>query len=553
MTPLDLTRIRPLLHCHERTSLGRVVMADARLNRAPVTRNVRLPPSIRRLRMKTSTACMPPLVLTLTAMTWIGTAGVAAAQSNAIRVENAKPGSTDWLLTKVVRHDDEIYELGWHRRRGIEGYASHTSVKAGDTLNVHVSTFPVNEYSVSIYRMGYYGGAGARLMRTTGPLQGTAEPTPRDGERNLIECNWKVGFSLEIPKDWLSGVYLVKLATLPSASGQYLDLEMVSESYVIFVVRDDRKADLLFQASDLTWLSYNRWPQWRSLYDLGNAPWGASNSKVGYDVGFDRPYALFWNGYPAGFHPLTNGSGEFLMTEFPLAFWLEKEGYDVTYISNVDTHGDGPGLLRARAFLSVGHDEYWTQRMFDNVTKARDAGVSLAFLSGNSISGVVELLPSSDGRPNRVMRRAGGGFKDEQELMGATSYGVGFADWTADNPEHWVFEGTGMKKGDRVAQLVGWEYHGPPLAARQGLVVLSEGPVYAANGERRTGTYATTLYTAPKGNLVFNAGTCWWNLVLSSPPGFQNPPRRDFRRNDARIQRITRNVLDRMIGAPRTD
>ena len=235
--------------------------------------------------------------------------------------------------------------------------------------------------------MGYYGGAGARLMRTLGPLQGTAEPTPQDGVRNLIECNWKVGFSLDIPHDWLSGVYLGKLSTLPSAAGQYLDLEMTSESYVIFIVRDDRKADLLFQASDMTWLSYNRWPQWRSLYDLDHLPWGSSNSKVGYDVGFDRPYALYWNGYPAGFHPLTNGSGEFLMTEFPLAFWLEKEGYDVTYISNVDTHADGSGLLRAKVFLSVGHDEYWTERMFENVTSARDAGVSLAFLSGNSISG----------------------------------------------------------------------------------------------------------------------------------------------------------------------
>ena len=104
--------------------------------------------------------------------------------------------------------------------------------------------------------------------------------------------------------------------------------------------------------------------------------------------------------------------------------------------------------------------------------------------------------------------------------MGSTSYGVGFADWTSDKPEHWVFEGTNMKKGDRVAQLVGWEYHGPPLGKHSDLVVLSEGPVYGANGEKRTGTYATTLYTAPKGNLVFNAGTCWWNMVLSTPPGF---------------------------------
>ncbi len=121
-------------------------------------------------------------------------------------------------------------QLGWHRRRGIEAYTSHTSVKAGDTLNVHVSTYPVNTYSVSIYRMGYTGGAGARLMQTFGPLQGTAEPRPQDGVRNLIECHWRVGFSLEIPKDWLSGVYMGKLSTLPSATGQYLDLEMVTEN-----------------------------------------------------------------------------------------------------------------------------------------------------------------------------------------------------------------------------------------------------------------------------------------------------------------------------------
>jgi hypothetical protein len=497
--------------------------------------------------MNTNPAARTLLIALLAAATCPGGAVPAAAQTNAIRTENAKAGSTDWLLNKVSRHDDEIYELGWQRRRGIEGYASRTSVRAGETLDVHVSTYPVNTYSASIYRMGYYGGAGARLMRSIGPLQGSTEPTPNDGERNLIECRWKVGFSLEIPQGWLSGVYLVKLSTIPAPAGQYLDLEMRSESYVIFIVRDERKADLLFQASDMTWLSYNRWPQWRSFYDLGGAPWGASNGKVGYDVGFDRPYALYWNGYPAGFHPLTNGSGEFLMTEFPLAFWLEKEGYDVTYTSNVDTHADAKGLLRAKAFLSVGHDEYWTQQMFDNVTRARDAGVSLAFLSGNSISGVVELLPSSDGRPNRVMRRAGRGFQGEQELMGATSYGVGFADWTSDLPEHWAFEGTNMKKGDRVAQLVGWEYHGAPLGKHANLAVLSEGPVYAANGQKGAGTYATTLYAAPKGNLVFNAGTCWWNVVLSSPPGFQNPPRRDFLRSDPRIQRITKNILDRMI------
>ena len=318
--------------------------------------------------MNKNTARTARLSIVLATTLWGGGSAPAAAQNNPIQIENAKAGLTDWLLTTVVRHDDEIYELGWHRRRGIEAYASHTSIKAGERLDVHVSSYPVNRYSVSIYRMGYYGGTGARLMRSLGPLQGTAEPTPKDGERSLIEANWRVGFSLEIPADWLSGVYLGKLSTLPALNGQYLDLEMKNEAYFIFIVRDDRRADLLFQASDMTWLSYNRWPQWRSLYDLGSAPWGASNAKVGYDVGFDRPYALYWNGFPAGFHPQTNGSGEFLDDEFPLAFWLEKEGYDVTYISNVDTHADARACCARKPSCRSATTRTWTERMFENVT-----------------------------------------------------------------------------------------------------------------------------------------------------------------------------------------
>ena len=379
-------------------------------------------------------------------------------------------------------------------------------------------------------------------MRSMGPIQGIAQPTPAVSDANLIECNWKEGFSLEIPKDWVSGVYLGKLSTL----------ETDGEAYVIFIVRDDRKADLMFQCSDLTWLSYNRWPNWQSLYDYGKEPWGASNRKAGYAVGFDRPYALYWNGFPAGFEPLTNGSGEFLMIEHPLAFWLEKEGYDVTYISNVDTHADPQGLLRGKVFISVGHDEYWTMQMLKNVAAARDTGVNLAFLCGNAVSGVVNLKPSTDGRPNRVIERAGG-FRNEKAVMGSTTYGVGFADWSCGDPNHWVFEGTEMKKGDIVRQLVGWEYHGPPLADYPSMEVLSSGPVYGWNGELRDRTYATTLYTWKKGNLVFNAASCWWNMVLSTPPGFMSPPRRYFKEDDERIQRITKNVLDKMISIDAVD
>jgi hypothetical protein len=474
---------------------------------------------------------------------------------NIIVRENFKPGTTDWILTKVTRDADESYVKGWRRRTEIEGYVSHMSIKPGDTLNIYVSTNPSAYYKLDIYRMGYYGGKGGRLVKTLSPNKGLprgiTQLTPVDGLNHIMECNWKVSSKLKIPEDWVSGVYLGKLSTW----GTY-----DAEAYIIFIVRDDRKSDLIFQCSDLTWAAYNRWPQWRSMYDSPPTisetkspfpPYQWSSSRPdSYSAGFDRPYAIYWNSCPSKFEPITNGSGEFLLWEFPLAFWLEKEGYDVTYISNLDTHSNGPGLLRSKVFLSVGHDEYWTQELYDNVLKARDAGVSIAFLCGNSISARISLLTSTGGRPERGMRYTPFGL-NEVELLGATSYGVGMGDWTCAAPDHWAFAGTGMKKGDFIPELVGWEYHGPPLAENhKDFVVLAEGPLTNEFGVPIKNTYASTIYTAPKGNYVFNAATCWWNMVLSAPPAYVNPAFIDhFKEGDERIRQITKNILNRMIAA----
>jgi hypothetical protein len=239
--------------------------------------------------------------------------------------------------------------------------------------------------------------------------------------------------------------------------------------------------------------------------------------------------------------PLSLGSGEFLLWEHPLAFWMEKEGYDVTYISNLDTHADAEGLLRAKGFLSIGHDEYWTQTMFDNVVRARDSGLSLAFLSGNSVYHRIDLRPSSDDQAHRVFGRIQR-FERERELMGASSYGVGAADWICRRPDHWLFEGTGMKEGDGIKDLVGWEYHGPPLKEDPDLEVVARG--LASSEDDRD--YAATVYPCEKGNFVFNAATCWWSMLLDSPPGFVNPPNKDFTEADERVRRMTRNLLERM-------
>jgi hypothetical protein len=472
---------------------------------------------------------------------WAATAGPAGAQ-NAIVRENRKPGTTDWLVTRVEAAAANERNDRYRRQRAIEGYVSRTSVRAGDTLTAFVSTSPAASYRADVYRLGYYGGKGGRLIAKLGPFSGTPQRDPVDGPQQLIEAGWTKSFDIPIAADWPSGVYLAKLTTVDRSL----------ESYLIWVVRDGRKADLMFQVSDLTWQAYNRWPAWRSLYDWKDEPW---RTTPGSRVGFDRPYGFYYNMLPAGFVPHSGGSGEFLLWEFPLAYWLEANGYDVTYASNLDTHNDADGLLRVKGFLSVGHDEYWTRRMFENVARARDRGVSLAFLSGNSVDGEITLTGSSDGRADRTFERFTGrgnddDMPDEEMLMGSTSYGVGLGDWIVTRPEHWLFAGTGMKAGDRIAGLVGWEHHGPPYRNDPTLEVVAAGPVFDSRGNRQPDTHGAVVYAGGNGSVVFNAGTCWWNMVLSTPPGFVTPPNKDFARQDPRAQQITRNLLARMIGGP---
>ena len=359
-----------------------------------------------------------------------GLAASKAASRDLIQRENAKPGTRDWTLTNTYIDPDT-----WWRSPRIEGYCSETSVRAGDTLKVMVSTNPVSEFSLEIFRTGYYGGKGGRSMKKFDSIQGKAQPDPEIGENRLRECKWEPSVEFEIPDDWVSGVYLGKL-TAKKVEGVYQGRLTANkdglQSYVIFIVRDDRPCDLLFQCSDLTWQAYNSWPDDRwSLYHADKFILNSWTERKKWLTGptgwvsFDRPYANFCQDHLVD-RPSSVGSGEFLLWEFPLSYWLEQHGYDVSYLSNVDTHADGPGLQRAKGFISVGHDEYWTRKMFNNVSAARDAGVNLAFLSGNSVWGVVPLLPSSDDRAHRIIRREGVFLGEEYGKVFQKSQGVEF-------------------------------------------------------------------------------------------------------------------------------
>ncbi len=464
--------------------------------------------------------------------------------SDLVRRENEKPGTRHWILEKTGVDAATKYRCPW-----IEGYCSHTSARTGDTVTFHVSTNPSSRFTLDIYRMGYYGGTGGRHMLSLGPFQGDPQTDPPIGPRRLRDCQWKPAASLIIPSDWLSGVYLGKL-TAENDGWQ---------SYVIFIVRDDRQADFILQCSDTTWQAYNRWPDQFALYDDGQNVWYWGNNVA---VSFNRPYGKYCQILDA---PLSTGSGEFFLWEFPLVYWLEQNGDDVTYISNLDTHSDPQGLMRARGFLSVGHDEYYSLEMFENLKQAIAKGLNVAFLSGNTCCGRIEFQSDFSGRARTYERVDFYGPRDPQaiagmdtlphkspnsaELVGARNMGpfTGGADWICVKPDHWLFALTGMKQGEGIPGLVGWEWHGDP-ANLPGLEVVATGPTQSAPGTLNGGTYTATVYPGPCGNFVFNASTCWWADGLSEPPGYVRPSVYTTPQGpDRRVQQITRNALQRMI------
>lgn len=465
----------------------------------------------------------------------------ATRRDNRIAEENSRPGTVEWQL-QYTSFDDPItlasYPLNRQlRSSAIEGFVTRNSVLPGETIDIMVSMAPAGEFRLDIYRMGYYGGAGGRHLASLGPFKSSPQPMPMMTMERLRECRWEKSATLQIPKEWPSGIYLGKLTRAEDYGAQ---------SYVIFVVKEHRKTDLLCQTSDLTANAYNKWPGKNSMYDDGTPAVWYTGPNV--RVSFDRPYAKYCQVVDA---PGTVGSGSFLLWEFPLVYWLEQQEYDVTYGSNVDLHVD-PGILKtAKVFLSVGHDEYWSRKMFDEVLKSRDEGLSLAFFSGNTIWNELVVYDSSvTGIPFRAYARKQDFGGEEAKLMGVKSYGSGYGDWIITKPDHWVYEGLGVSAGDRIRALIGWEYNGTP-AAIAGLEVVASSPLTPRSNQwAKDQQHHAVVYPCSRGNRVFNAGTIWWPEGLSCPPGHIPARVGDMAGTlgvHRWVQRITSNVLNRMI------
>ena len=309
-----------------------------------------------------------PLVVVLAGamLSIMPAAPVQAACANPVVCENQLPGTPQ-----------SVWDVSDYSAT-IQGFADPFSVNIGNSINFKIES-PASSYKVDIYRMGYYGGDGARLITSLTPDITVSQNQPACNTNTvtgLVDCgNWSVSATWNVPTAAVSGVYFARIYRTDGTSGA---------NQIPFVVTDNSShSGILFMTSDETWQAYNNWGGY-SLYTgtATGSPWCCSALDPGraVQVSYNRPFATRYDSISP------NGQDFFFYAEFPMIQFLEKNGYDVSYVSQIDAAQPGAASMieQHKLLMNTGHSEYWDAGDMSNITSARNAGVNLAFFTGNT-------------------------------------------------------------------------------------------------------------------------------------------------------------------------
>jgi hypothetical protein len=443
----------------------------------------------------------------------------ARASSNApntIAAENALAGTSDWVLTKPASSR-------------IEGYAT-TSVNVGSQVSVYVNTESAS-YSADIYRLGWYGGAGASLKRQLGPLPGTVQAAPSiDPTSGGASCSWDLSFSIDTT-GFVTGIYLVKLTTVEGY-----------QQYVYFIVRDDaRTGNILFVSSSSTSQAYNPWGG-KSLYTRNS-----TNSIPATAVSYNRPYESNLD---------SEGAGMILAWDIKVLHFLESHGLDVCYSDILDLHHTAPTGFKC--VLISGHSEYWSKQARSNLESAASQGVNVLSLAGNvcyfqvTFDGDLMRCDKTGRDPNTGLFQT---LDPEESFFGQTyegfeAYNVpGDFVLAADIPA-WMLTGTRLAPGDKLHGLFGYEADRITSRTPASAVVWGNSPFTTYYNDQKLFGVATYYSSGDRltgcSYQVLNVGSMNWAYGLGSA-GFNvtNPPT-NYENADAK--QLTLNVINRFTG-----
>jgi hypothetical protein len=448
----------------------------------------------------------------------------------------------------------------------IQGYPGRVSVAPGERLVLHVST-DARHFRVHFYRWG----DGLIPMRESPWLAGEYAQS----QDPALDWQW-AAYEFTIPPDWPSAVYLCHLE---EPAGVPFN-EAVNRAAALFVVRGEGRAPLLYKVPLATYHAYNCTGGGCFYVNPSR-----SQTPPGSKVSLHRP----GGGIGGDTHGAIDHYNErsprqtFAHWDAPFIRWLLRNGYAAEFCTDFDIHEDPLLCVRYRLLLSVGHDEYWTETTRERVEDFIAGGGNLAFFGANVCWWRIHLV---DGGSAMVCHQGGprgaldhwwpqtGVNRPEDGLTGVSyRHGGGWWDgprrtagYVMQQPDHWVFAGTGLRRGevfgkDTTPPLVGYECDGALLdrfdqatgiaalstdARRCGTPedfhLLAVGPLGTdwqdlparEASPFGAGIHAATMGVYSRNGTVFTAATTDWAQVLTSA-------------QDARVEKITRNVIDRLL------
>nr|WP_265566226.1 N,N-dimethylformamidase beta subunit family domain-containing protein [Streptomyces hygroscopicus] len=447
-----------------------------------------------------------------------------ARASHRAETERDRPGTPDWR----IRSEGPASAAA--------GYADRVSVTPGEECGLCVST-TASAFRVSAFRIGWYGGAQARLVWTSERIPGRVQSEPRllSGTRT-VRADWRRTLTFTTA-GWPEGAYLLRL-----------EADNGHQRYIPLIVRSTQGTGrTVLMHAPATWQAYNRWGGY-SLYEGASGAYATRSLAVS----FDRPYDA-------------EGAEKFLVYERAAVVLAERLGIPLAYTTGTDVHRDPEVLRGATAVISLGHDEYWTPEQRRHVTEARDAGANIAFLGANTCFRRVR-LEQGETLPDRTVVCYKSSVRSDpcytsRPALATTDFrqapaadpessltGVLYEGYPTDAPyvvhaaDHWLYEGTGVRSGDGFDHLVGVEYDRvtPGAPVPEPLEITAHSPLVC--GGRRSHS-DSAYYTVPSGAGVFATGTMRWveALMAGTTDGGRDhgmdPRTRDF------VTRTTENLL----------
>lgn len=379
----------------------------------------------------------------------------------------------------------------------IEGYLDRVSVAPGEPLALHVHT-QAPRYGVSVVRLGLDERPLARRL----DLEGQAQIQPVKGFQQ--GAGWGVSTRVALPDTWPSGLYALRLFTEGAAARP--DVFTVP-----FVLRGRKGLDhpsVVVMANTFTWQAYNAWGG-GSFYK-GEHPREPEDSFETL-VSLARPDLAASRNSPEGH----TGCAEKHLHTF-----LQGEGIGYDQIADLDLHEDPAALDGYRVLVLNTHAEYWTAEMYDRLEAFLGRGGSVLNLSGNVLWWKVTLRDGQlecrkDRGRHAQTGEPGGKWKDlgrpSQPVLGVGSDPRGihtYAPYQVLAPDHWLFQGTGLRPGDLVG-AAGLNRGGASGGETDKAGPLTPpGATHLAHGLNPGGGGADLVYfRTPAGGAVLSAGS----------------------------------------------